>query len=966
MPFTPVDPRQSFPELEKEILAFWKQNKIFEKSIEQRPADKLFTFYDGPPFATGLPHYGHLIQSAIKDVVPRYWTMKGYRVTRRWGWDCHGLPIENIIEKELNLSSKKDIETMGVGTFNEACRSAVMRFANEWEMYINRLGRWVDFANGYKTMDPDYMESAWWVFAELWKKGLIYQGYKSMHICPRCATPLSISEVSLNYQDDTDPSVIVKFPIAGKEKTYFLAWTTTPWTLPGNVLLAVNAKERYLTVKLDEEHYILGKTRSEELLKDRKYSVLDEYLGADLLGMKYEPLYDVVLQEGLSYEVVAGDFVSIEDGTSIVHIAPAFGEDDLRIGIEQKAGFVQHVSMDGIITADFPLLAGQQVSNVNSKIIDDLQNRKLLFSRIDYLHSYPHCWRCDEKLLNYATTSWFVKVTAIKEQLLEQNATIHWVPEHLRDGRFGDWLVNARDWAISRNRYWGAPLPVWRCDNCSEITVMGSRQELEQASGKEVTDLHKHFVDDLTWVCSACGKGTMKRVPEVLDCWFESGSMPYASIHYPFDNKTFFEENFPSDFIGEAIDQTRGWFYTLHVLGVALFGRPAFKNVTCTGLVLAEDGQKMSKRKQNYPDPLHILDTYGADSLRFYLMNSPVVQGEDLRFSEKELLELQRNFLLMLWNSYSFFITYANLYNWTPTTDVVASDDPLDQWILSRLETLKERLNDDMDSFHLYKATQHYQPFLGDLSKWYIRRSRKRFTGADTQALAVLYAVLLDFVKLLAPFMPFVTEAIYKNLLVFNTVKSDMVSVHLTDYPTSNTSNKNDDLEEAMLLVRDIVEAGHRVRKEAALKVRQPLASITVTLLNQQKELFEKPYKKQLIEIIADELNVKSVLFSEKESGSIPDVVFDLVITPELRKEGVAREIIRHIQNMRKEQKMDLHAIISVLLSGDSILQEAVDEYRTMITDQIKATSIQFQNSLEGNLIAIDKELSVVITISAV
>jgi len=948
MPFAPVDPRQSFPELEKKVLEFWQTYKIFQQSIDSRTEEKSFSFYDGPPFATGLPHYGHLIQSAMKDVVPRYWTMKGYRVPRRFGWDCHGLPIENIIEKELDIKSKKDIETMGVATFNEACRSAVLRFTGEWEMYVGRLGRWVDFTNDYKTMTVEYMESVWWVFAELWKKGLIYEGRKSMHVCPRCSTPLANFEVALNYQQDIDPSVIVKFPVVGQEKTYFLAWTTTPWTLPGNILLAVKPDETYVYIQQGDETFILGKTRATEIFEGKEIAVLKEVPASELVGMQYEGLFAVTIEEGKCYTVVGADFVSTEDGTSIVHIAPAFGEDDLKVGQAEGAGFVQHVTMSGTISDVFPEMAGKDVWEINPLILKNLQERSLLFHHLDYEHSYPHCWRCDAKLLNYATTSWFVKVTAIKDQLIEQNNNVHWVPEHLQQGRFGDWLANARDWAISRNRYWGAPLPVWRCADCGAIDVMGSQKQLADKVSTDVPDLHKHFVDTLTWTCSVCNSGIMQRIPEVLDCWFESGAMPYASTHYPFEQKDFFEANFPADYIGEAIDQTRGWFYTLHVLGVALFGKPAYKNVTCTGLVLAEDGQKMSKRKQNYPDPMYILDTFGADSLRFYLMNSPVVQGEDLRFSEKELLELQRNFLLMLWNSYSFFCTYAKMHSFVYDSQATSSD-PLDQWILSRLETTKERIIADMDTFHIYKATQHYQPFLVDCSKWYIRRSRKRFAEGNLEALQTLFTVLLEFTQLLAPFMPFVTEGMYQNLTGtdFSGRENAGVpsSVHLCDMPIVKESNKKEKLEQAMEFARNAVESGHRMRKDLGIKVRQPLQEATIVATQEYLSLLQEEFGKELLAIIADELNVKSVALATKDEGKEPDIQFDTVLTPALLEEGMVREFVRQVQSLRKAKRCALEDQIVVKIACSQTTQEMLLANATVIQEQVKASALLFEET---------------------
>jgi isoleucyl-tRNA synthetase len=635
---------------ENEILKFWKDNDTFKKSLENCPEDKVYNFYDGPPFATGLPHYGHIVASLMKDVVPRFWTMKGYRVDRKWGWDCHGLPVENIIEKELNLASKKDIEEYGVGKFNEACRATVLKFANEWRTTVERMGRWVDMDLDYKTMDLPFMESVWWVFSELWKKNLIYPGYKPMQICPHCMTPLANFEVTQGYKDVKDLSVVAKFkitnpksqapnklqiPITNDQNIFVLAWTTTPWTLPGNILLAVGKDIDYVIVKEIGEHtdyFVVAKERLNEVFKDHAYDVVKEVKGEELVGLEYEPLFPYYKDTPNAFRVVAAEFVSTQDGTGVVHIAPAFGEDDFGVGQKEKLPLVQHVAMDGHFKPEVTDFAGLEVkpkddpTKTDVEIIKWLAHQGKLFKKEKFEHSYPHCWRCDTPLLNYATDSWFVRVTELKEQLLKNNESINWVPEHIKEGRFGKWLEGSRDWAISRNRFWGTPLPVWKCSNekCDGVKVVGSVDELEQLTGKKISDLHKHLIDDLTFACEKCG-GEMKRIPEVLDCWFESGSMPYAQMHYPFENKEKFEQGFPAEFIAEGQDQTRGWFYTLHVLATALTNGaspsikkdtsvPAFKNVIVNGIVLAEDGKKMSKKLKNYPDPNVVIDKYGADA----------------------------------------------------------------------------------------------------------------------------------------------------------------------------------------------------------------------------------------------------------------------------------------------------------------------------------------------------------------
>ncbi|MEI6221290.1 MAG: isoleucine--tRNA ligase [bacterium] len=934
MNFKPVDPTTNFPALEQQIQKFWKDHAIFERSIEERPADQHFTFYDGPPFATGLPHYGSLLHSVTKDIIPRYWTMRGYRVTRRWGWDCHGLPIENLIEKELGLRSKRDIEAMGIGKFNETCRNSVLRCATDWEYYVNRLGRWVDFKNDYKTMNPNYMESIWWVFRQLWDKGLLYQGHKSMHVCPRCSTPLSNFEVTLAYKDDTDPSVVVKFPVTGEENTYILAWTTTPWTLPANILLAVGQDIDYVKLKIgSKDTYILAEARIEQIIGNHEYEILEKLQGKDLVGTKYTSLFEKELAPGKAYEIVAADYVSIDDGTGIVHIAPAYGEDDLQVGQKEGAPFFQHITMDGFVNSSFPLFEGQHVWKTNPKVIDYLKENHLLFHHEEFQHSYPHCWRCDSKLINYATSSWFVAVTKIKDDLIALNDAIHWVPDHIQKGRFGEWLKNSRDWAISRSRYWGTPLPVWKCTDCDQVEVVTSREELEKKSGEKVPDLHKHCIDQFTWKCEKC-PSTMQRIPDVLDCWFESGAMPYASNHYPFENQEWFQDNFPADFIGEGIDQTRGWFYTLHVLGVALFGKPAARNILCTGLILAEDGQKMSKSKKNYPDPLEILDKHGADALRFYMVNSPVVQGENLNFSEKALAEFFRNFILMLWNSYSFFITYANAHNWKPTDTAQQSTNILDQWILSRLHETTHIITKAMDNYQLYTATRAFQPLLTDLSKWYIRRSRDRFADGDQQALQTLYTALLTFSKILSPYMPFITEAIYQNLTGIDFIEQKEnalpLSIHLSTFPEADEKLINEKLHAQMDNIRTIAEVGNRVRKETGLKVRQPLASLTVKAKASITKLITEE-QEQFNTILQDELNVKAIIWQPEETPTNePIIEFDTTLTPTLLREGAARELIRHIQSKRAKLGLKLSDTVTTTI-------DAPTEFQTFITQELES-----------------------------
>ena len=951
---------------ENEVLKYWEDHKCFEKSVLERPENRPYVFYDGPPFATGLPHYGHIVASLMKDVVPRYFTMRGFRVERKWGWDCHGLPIENIIEKDLNLNSKKDIEDFGVDKFNEACNATVLKYANEWKKTIRRMGRWVDMENDYKTMDIDYMESAWWVFKELWNKNLIYKGYKAMHICPRCVTPLSNFEVTQGYKDVKDISVTAKFKLKEQgEKNkeflkningpvYVLAWTTTPWTLPGNVLLAVNKEIDYVIVETMEtnkpltiekpginhnimdtaatvklNYYILSKDRVEIIFKDKDYKLIETFKGSDLVGLEYEPLFPYYQDTPNAFRVVAGDFVTTTDGVGVVHIAPAFGEDDYNVGRAENVPLVQHVSMDGKFVSAVTDFAGMEVkskedpSAADVEIIKWLAANGKLFSKEKFEHSYPHCWRCDTPLLNYATSCWFIKVTDLKDQLLKNNQEIRWVPENFKEGRFGNWLEGARDWAVSRNRFWGNPLPVWESEDGDHICV-GSVAELEELCGQKVNDLHKQFVDKIE--IKKDGK-VYHRVPEVLDCWFESGSMPYGQMHYPFENREKFEAGFPAQFIAEGQDQTRGWFYTLHVLSTALTSGknpsipkkescPAFKNVIVNGIVLAEDGKKMSKRLKNYPEPDLILEKYGADAMRYYLVTAPVMAAEALNFSEAGVREAYNKVVNTLWNVVEFYAMYASPT--TPTANAVTppqaggvSQNVLDKWILAKLNLLIKEVVENMESYQLAKAARPIEDFITELSQWFVRRSRDRFksVSADAtsdkgnnndkqQAINTLREVLFTLSKVMAPFTPFIAEKIYQQM------GGKKESVHLELFPECDEKMINTEVLEKMLKARKIVEMGLALRAEAGIKVKQPLQYIRY----QSEELGN-----ELEQIIADELNVKEVKFTAevraqddrlvKEDGEIK-VGLNTVITDDLKAEGLAREIVRAINLKRKEANL--------------------------------------------------------------
>ncbi len=889
MPFRDVNSKIDFAALEEAINQEWERAKTFQRSLERRRGAPEYVFYDGPPFATGLPHYGHLLAGTIKDVVPRYRTMRGSYVERRFGWDCHGLPVEYEMEKELQLGSRRDIERYGIARFNEACRGIVLRYVAEWRKTVRRMGRWVDFEHDYKTMDASYMESIWWVFKQLWDQALVYEGFKVMPYCPRCATPLSNFETAQGYVEVQDPALTVRFratetaakALGATRPLSFLAWTTTPWTLPSNLALAVGPEIQYVRVHDGDEEFVLARERLHATWKDpASVEVLATFPGQDLDGATYEPLFPYfgALAERGAFRVRLGEHVATDEGTGIVHTAPGFGEDDHALGQRYGIPVVCPVDGEGRFTDEVPDYAGRFVKDADAEIIRRLKSEGKLLHRGTIQHSYPHCYRCDAPLIYRAITTWFVRIDAIKERLLANNARIHWVPEHLREGRFGQWLQNARDWAISRNRYWGTPLPVWRCEGCAEAVCVGSIAALQERAGVPVTDLHKHFVDALEWPCS-CG-GRMRRIPEVLDCWFESGSMPYAQNHYPFEGKARFEANFPAEFIAEGIDQTRGWFYTLLVLSTALFDRPAFANVVVNGLVLASDGKKMSKRLKNYPEPDAVIDRYGADALRLYLLNSAVVRGENLRFTEDGVRELLRSIVLPLWNAYSFFVTYANVDGWTPAGEArpaaASRRNLLDRWILSSQQRLLRRVTAAMDAYELQRAVEPIVRFVEDLTNWYIRRSRRRFwKSADDadkrQAYETLHAVLLDTCHILAPFTPFIAEAMYGNLSAPLRARDAGVadSVHLRDWPEALADEEDMALDDSMDLVIRAVSMGRALRVTHGLKVRQPLRAIHFVTRDAAARRTLEAFADQ----IRDELNVKAVRFDDRESELVDFVV---------------------------------------------------------------------------------------------
>ena len=936
-----------FKNQEKEILDFWDKNKIFQKSIDKDAPQGDYLFYDGPPFATGSPHYGHLVASIMKDVVPRYFTMRGYRVERRWGWDCHGLPIENIVENEVGYETKKQIDKLGIDKFNDKCCSKVLEYVDVWKDVIRRLGRWADMDNPYKTMDPQYMETIWWVFKEMWDRDLIYKDYRSMHICPRCETTLSQSEVTEGYKDIKDLSLTAKFELVDEPGTYILAWTTTPWTLIGNVALAVGKNIKYVKLDAGKEKYIIARELLPQHEKDlSKFPIVEEFKGKDLLGKKYKPLFDYYSSDDKlenkdnGWQIYDADFVSTEEGTGVVHIAPAFGEDDMALGKENNLPFVQHLGMDGIIKTEAGDFAGlhvkpkDEVQATDVKIIQYLAKANLLLVKEQYEHSYPHCWRCDTPLLNYATSSWFVAVTKIKDNALKHAKKINWSPAYIKGGRFGNWLEGARDWSISRQRYWASVIPIWECDKCEDRQVFGSIAELENISGQAVKDLHKHVVDKVTFSCK-CG-GTMKRIPDVLDCWFESGSMPYAQFHYPFEHRSEFDQKFPAKFIAEGVDQTRTWFYYLHVISTAIKDSPAFENVIVNGIVLAEDGKKMSKKLQNYPDPTDVMEQYGADALRMYLLSSPVMLSENISFVEKDLQIVYRRFTGLLQNIFNFYQMFSP--DKIDAEELPKLNNDLDKWIVSKYYSLLQEVTKAIENYNLVKASRPIFDFVDSLSTWYVRRSRDRFKGNDKadkeQAVLTLGFILKQLSKVIAPFTPMTAEMIYQAF------ENQEESVHLETWPEFDEKMINQDVLKQMDTIKQIAERVHALRAKAGLKVRQPLATLEI------KEKLDKAY----LNILQDELNVENVKSVDKvnqESGwesdeNTPAVSLDTNLTDDLKDKGVVREVIRFINSLRKEAGLQPgDKAIETYQTDSEYLQNIIEKSKTDIIAATSAGSLE-------------------------
>lgn len=958
-----------FADLEQEILEFWQRNDTFQKSLDQESPHGDYVFYDGPPFATGLPHYGHILSSVIKDVVPRYWTMKGYHVRRRWGWDCHGLPIENLVEAKLKLSGKKQIETLGVDVFNDTCRQEVLTYVRQWKAMVERIGRWVEFDNAYLTMDNTYMESVWWALKQLWDKSLIYEGRKVLLYCPRCETPISKFEVAMDnsYQDVTEIAVTVKFKLpAGQkigawmtdDKTFALAWTTTPWTLPGNVALAVGKDIKYVIVRAGshgDEKYIVAKSSLEKVEATLKPNSLEaEITGADLEGLVYEPLYDVpdVKASGKkAYYIATADFVSTEEGTGIVHTAVIYGEDDYNLGVKLDLPMVPLLNSQGKFTDKAPeLVREMNFKEADEIVILDLTQRGLLNDQQNHTHSYPYCWRCESPLFYNAVEAWFINIQKIKAKLIERNEQVNWYPSHLKHGRFKHNVESAPDWNISRNRYWATALPFWRCqtDRGHKVVCFGSVAELKEAAVNfnevypsdsiEDVDLHKHLIDKVIVRCPDCG-GEMRRIPEVIDCWVESGSMPFAEYHYPFENKKVFESRLPGQYIAEYIAQTRAWFYYMHVMAVALFDSISFENVVSTGTILNEQGKKMSKSKRNYPDPWEVINAYGADALRFYLLNSVVMQAENLNFSDQGVKEVYNKVMNALYNSVSFYLLYGVASEPAPRA---TSGHLLDRWIVSLTNRLIQRVTSAMDAYNTVSATRAIQEFVSDLSSWYIRRSRDRFKDDNDRpdAVATLRQVLQDTAKVIAPFLPFAAEHIWQRL-----PSAEAASVHLSRWPQADELVIENDVISDMESARQIVEKAHALRASKNIKVRQPLEKLEVTA-----DLGE-----DYLSIVALEVNVKKVVRVKKLSSGA-EVVTDegrtlalhTGISEELQAEGALRELVRLTNSQRKEAGLSPHDLITIYYNTDSdfLRHQVIEVYKTQLEKQTAATAWQFQESM--------------------
>lgn len=936
--FKPVSSHINFPELEEKILEYWKKNKIFEKSVLNRPEEKKWTFLDGPPFVTGMPHYGTLLSSLPKDVFGRYWTMKGYRVRRVWGWDGHGLPIENKVEVKLEIKRKKDIEeSVGIGKFIEECKKYVNVVSDEWEWYVDRIGRWADFKNAYKTWNLDYMESVMWVFKQMYEKEYIYKGLRVSLFCPHCSTPISNFEVAMdaeNYKDLIDPATTYKYKMRDEKDTYILAWSTTPWTKIVTPVLAVNPELVYIKVKQGNEYYILAKTTLKMLIQDKKFDIVSEFSGKELVGKKFVPHYDYYpVEPGEKvFEIIGGDFVTADEGTGVVTIA-AYGEEDLVVMKKENVHIEMHLDEEGNVKKNVPLFGGMYYLKANKYVEEDLEKRGLIYHKTDLIHSIPLCWRCHTRLYYAPQDAWYVNIQQLKPLLKKTNEQVNWYPKHFKFGRFLKSLENAPDWNISRSRYWGSPVPVWECE-CGERFVPGSIHDLEEESGQKIYDLHKPDIDEVTVKCRKCGKKAY-RVTEVLDSWIEAGSASFAERHFPFNQSEDLKDFFPPDFIAEYTGQIRAWFYVLHVIGAALYETHAFKNVVVEGVILGTDGRKMSKNFGNYPDPKEMLQLYGGDALRLYLLGSPVMHGEDIIISEEQYRNQIKGLMLLLWNVYNFFITYAHIDNWQREDSEklsTESNNVLDQWILSLLDKAKKDITDSLEGYDTVKTVEISQQFIDDLSRWYIRRSRDRVGPSaeneeDKQAFYITtHEVLTTLCKLLAPITPFITEEIYINL-------TGEESVHLSNWPQSTGKNtiRNKELIELMADIRKLAELGNAERKKLGIKVRQPLEEFQISNFHSQ-------ISNELKQILMDELNVKKIIQTEGKGDVC--VSFDPVITPGLKAEGEARDIVRSIQEERKKIGTQIDDRVDVVLPDWPVEYEEYIKRNALVADLSKGDKL--------------------------
>ena len=1038
--FKPVSPKLDVTALEEGILKFWKTRRIFEKTSELRKGGPEYVFFEGPPTANGPPYVHHVEARAFKDLFPRYKIMNGFHVSRRGGWDTHGLPVEIAIEKKLGFTNKQQIEEYGIEKFNELCKKSVFDYIQDWERFTDRIAFWVDLGDAYVTYTNEYIESVWWILKTFWERDLLFKRYKIVPYCPRCGTPLSDHEVAQGYADATDPSVFVRLPLVDKPGTSLLVWTTTPWTLPANVAVAAGDGIRYVTVEraLPEggtERLILAEALLEKVFRGEQVKVVERFKGRKLKGTRYHPLFTFMPLEKPAHFVILGDFVTTEDGTGLVHIAPAFGADDLEVSKKSDLPVLMTVGPDGAFLPQITPWRGVFVKDADPAIIADLEKRGLMLRSETYTHSYPFCWRCDTPLLYYARESWYIRTSAFKDRLVELNQQINWVPEHIKEGRFGNWLSNNIDWALSRERYWGTPLPVWECPDCRQRECVGSVKELSEKAGRDLSalDLHRPHVDNVTWVCEKCG-GKMTRVPDLIDVWFDSGSMPVAQWHYPFENKDKFESQFPADYICEAVDQTRGWFYTLHAISTLLFDKPSFKNVICLGLVVDANGQKMSKSRGNFIEPWDVLDESGADAFRWYFYTSAPPNAER-RFTPGLVTDVVKNFTLTLWNVYSFFVTYANLDQWQPAMDPgpqvptharSSAVSSLDRWLLSSLNTLVRDVTAAYETYDVQGATRPIEVFVEALSTWYLRRSRRRFwkSGSDIDkrsAYTTLYTALVTLAKLLAPAMPFLADELYRNL-VCSTDPQAPESVHLAKWPGTDGSRIDETLNREMALVMKLVSLGHNARQKANRKVRQPLAEVAFALARPEEHHAVETYA----DLITDELNVKKVRLLDasgeavsfvvkplprqlgqkygnkfpplakvitaldasviapvllaghpvtvslqgQDYGILPDEVevraqakegFSVAsegaylaalvteLTPELVSEGLAREFVRRVQDLRKTADLDVADRIRVYVTATPGLMAAIQANRDYVTAETLTVELNYSEPVPGS-----------------